>query len=44
MPLVSDITVPPEHEECVIEGLSVVYEVVHPSQTLSKPNIIPPFL
>ena len=39
MMLVSKITVPPESEECVVEGLAVIYGVVHPSQALFMPHI-----
>ena len=38
----SKIGVPPESEACVVEGLAVVYGVIHPCQTLYVPNITLP--
>ena len=39
MLLVLEINVPPESEECVVEGLVVVYGVIHPCQILYMPHI-----
>ena len=41
MLLVSNINVPPESEECVVEGIALVYGVVHTSHThtLFMPHI-----
>ena len=38
MLLVSKINVPTESEECVVEGLALVYGVVHPSHRFSMPH------
>ena len=35
----SRITVTPESEACVVEGLAVVYGMVNPSHTFSMPHI-----
>ena len=33
--MVSKTTVPPESEACVVEGLAVIYGVVHPAHIFS---------